>query len=708
MVYLSGPTTFLSLASNILVFGLLSLNVILILLLLFLVVRNLVKLLFERRKGIFGAKLRTKFVVAFVGFSVVPAGMLFLAAISYIGKSTDLWLNARIEQSLKASESLIETFRQEKGAAALAVARRVAGFLEGKRLADTRTAKEVKALLERERKTFQLDFLVFYTLEYDPVAGAFSAGIPSEGWRYASKGTLKAFVRPGEEGYRIRRLDVGEVIEGFVPVYSSHDPKDLEGVLSAGYLLPAALGKNLEAVSQTYRQYRELRNRERPIEWNYYILLTIVLLMVIFLSSWFGFYLSKQITIPLQQLAQKTQEVARGRLDFEVEETSKDEIGTLVDSFNRMTRQLRKSQAALEASHRELRKATWDSERRRRYMEIILRNIGAGVISLDEKDRITTVNRAAESMLGIRTEKVLDRPFWEVIQEEHRGLVESLVEEWERGGRETMEREVHLSIDGRPLSLMVTVNSLRDEEGRYRGLVAVFDDITEIQKAQRMLAWKEVARRIAHEIKNPLTPIKLSAQRIRRRYLPMLADGDGVLDECTSTIIEQVDHLMAMVNEFHSFARMPLARPAPLDLNSLVEETLAFYRGSHPHVTFQFDPEEDLPVIALDRDQFRQVLVNLIENALAVLPKEEGLIQVKTAYNRKLKVVRLEVADNGPGIPPEAKGRVFEPDFSTKRTGSGLGLAIVRSIVTDHRGYIRILDQVPQGTRFVIELPIGF
>jgi two-component system nitrogen regulation sensor histidine kinase NtrY len=704
-VYLSGPTTFLSLASNILVFGLLSLNAVLILLLLFLVVRNLVKLLFERKRGIFGAKLRTKYVVAFVGFSVIPAVLLFAVALTYISKSTDLWLNNQVEQSLRMSKEVVEAYRRKKGEDSLEFARQISRYLARDPRFSKQETADFSSALEERRRLYQLDFLILYSTRMESLAAVFSARIPKEGRRvFESRKTSRAV--HGEEWIHTWQLLSGEVIEGFVPVYSSYDPKDMAGLIAAGYLIPPRLGEQMEGIVNSYQQYYELRNKANPIKLNYYVLLSIALLVVIFLSSWYGFYLSKQITIPLQALAEKTQAVALGQLDFQLEEVSRDEVGVLVESFNRMTQRLKRSQQALEASHQELRKATQEAEQRRRYMEFVFRNVAAGVIALDADNRITTINRAAEEMLEIQAGDLVNQSFRRAMDNAHQPILRALVKELELGGRESIRREVHLNRADGPLSLNVSVNVLRDEEGAYLGMVVVFDDVTELQKAERMIAWKEVARRIAHEIKNPLTPIKLSAQRLRRRYLPDLLNQGAVLDECTTTIIEQVDHLQGMVNEFQRFARMPTAQPVPEDLNRIIEDVLALYRGSHPQVRIEFNADEEIPTVPLDRDQIRRVLINLVENALAVLPETNGVIQIRTSFNKRLRVVRLELADNGPGIPSEDKARLFEPYYSTKTTGTGLGLTIVRSIVLDHRGYIRVMDNETRGTRFVIELPL--
>ncbi len=705
-VYLSGPSTLVSLASNILVFGLLFLNIILILLLLFLVVRNLVKLLFERRRNIFGARLRTKFVVAFVGFSVIPAVVLFAVAVSYIGKSTDLWLNYQIEQSLGMSKEISETLRREKFAQTLGSARSVSRSLTGRGELLSQS-HFLKPHLEEKRREFQLDLLAVYSKDQEVLGYVSSANLTSESTRVSPRAKFpKAKIMRGEEWVGTRRSDLGELVEAIVPLYSGYDPKDVNGAVIAGFLIPYHVGEKVEIISQTYEQYRELAGRKSLIELNYYVLLSVVLLVIVFLSTWFGFYLSKQITVPLQALADKTREVAQGRLDFRLEEVSKDEVGLLVDSFNQMAQRLRESHEALEASSRQLQRASWEAEQRRRYMEIILGNIGSGVISLDEQNKIVMANRSAQRVMTKSFQEALGWPLEEALIPEAAGVVRSLMEEMIKGRAEEVHSEIHLPLAEGLVPFRILVSGLKDENQLPLGSVVVFDDLTDVMKVQKVLAWKEVARRMAHEIKNPLTPIKLSAQRIRRRYPELLEREGGILDECTLTIIQQVDHLHEMVNEFQRFARMPELQRTPQDLNQIVVEVAGLYRESHPQVSLDLDLGEDLPQLSLDKEQMQRVLINLFNNALAVLSPQGGRIQVRTAFNRGLRVIRMEVADNGPGIPASHKARLFEPYFSTKEGGMGLGLTIVRSVVAEHGGYIRVVDNKPKGTRFVIELPL--
>jgi two-component system nitrogen regulation sensor histidine kinase NtrY len=252
----------------------------------------------------------------------------------------------------------------------------------------------------------------------------------------------------------------------------------------------------------------------------------------------------------------------------------------------------------------------------------------------------------------------------------------------------------------------VNLTLLKDENGEFMGTVVVFDDLTQLIKAQRMTAWREVARRIAHEIKNPLTPIKLSAQRLRKRYLSRFDEKEKVFDECTDMIIKSVDELKSLVDEFSNFARMPAAQPTANNLNEIIREALTLYQEAHRSVTFSFRADDSVPLLQLDKDQIKRVLINLLDNAVAALD-DEGRIDVESSYNPELQIASFTVADTGHGIAPEDKPRLFEPYFSTKKSGTGLGLAIVNTIISDHHGFIRVKDNKPKGTKFTIELPVG-
>ena len=319
------------------------------------------------------------------------------------------------------------------------------------------------------------------------------------------------------------------------------------------------------------------------------------------------------------------------------------------------------------------------------------KNVAAGVIGLDTQGRVTSINDSAAQMLSLGRDAVLGQDARSLIPPGEYSRLTELVSEARRA-QGTVERPLHLALPDRTLYLLVKATVLKDETGQDLGVVMVFEDLTELERAQRQAAWREVARRIAHEVKNPLTPIKLAAQRLRRRYLGHFADDGKIFDECTQIISDQVDEIKNLVNEFSHFASLPHLTLSPQDLNALIQETLALYQEVQSRITLAFHPEPHLPSLLLDREQIKRMLLNLVDNALASIP-ESGSITLSTAEEASAEWVRLVVADTGSGIPEPDKARIFEPYFSTKRGGTGLGLAIVQSIVMEHQGHIHVEDK---------------
>jgi two-component system nitrogen regulation sensor histidine kinase NtrY len=286
-------------------------------------------------------------------------------------------------------------------------------------------------------------------------------------------------------------------------------------------------------------------------------------------------------------------------------------------------------------------------------------------------------------------------------------LVSAFLKEMKENKSDFIEKQIQITLKDRALTVLAATNTLEDDEGNYMGLVVVFEDLTQLQKAERLAAWREVARRIAHEIKNPLTPIQLSAQRLQRKYGDKLGDDGAVLQECTKTIIDQVDGLKNLVNEFSRFARMPMTTPTASDLNEVVTGAVSLFKDAHKDIAISLQPDPEIPVLNLDAEQIKRVMINLMDNAVAAVPQGDGKIEIRTSYDRINRRVRVEVMDNGSGISPADKMRMFEPYFSTKKSGTGLGLAIVSSIISDHAGQVSVRDNTPRGTIVSFELPVG-
>ncbi|MFH1091741.1 MAG: ATP-binding protein, partial [Pseudomonadota bacterium] len=493
-----------------------------------------------------------------------------------------------------------------------------------------------------------------------------------------------------------------DVIRAVWPVVPENQV--LAAYLVVGCQATAPIKAHIEKVRAGLESYRQLKKLQDPIKITHYIALTIVALLSVFISTWIAFHLAKGITGPIMELAEGTDKIAKGDYDFTIEVKSTGEIGTLVGSFNRMTRDLKAGKTELTQKNIALQKSNTELDQRRRYMETILQNVAAGVISADAQGLITIINHSAEEILKVKSQDVLSRPFTEILAPEYRDVLEEMIRSANSSPRGYAERHVRLKINGQGMNLKIHLSRLKDQNERELGLVIVVDDLTELEKAQRMTAWREVARRIAHEIKNPLTPIQLSAQRLRRKYAGDFGEDGQLFDECTLMIIRQVEELKRLVGEFSNFARLPEVNPTPNDLAEIVSETLMLYQEAHKEVEFVFERDPELPVFNLDREQIKRALINLLDNAVAAVDGH-GRIEINLVYNKLLKMARLEVADNGAGIDPADRARLFEPYFSTKKHGTGLGLAIVSTIVAGHNGYIRVQDNQPHGTRFIIELP---
>ena len=679
----------LPVANNIIIFSLININIILILLLIFLVIRNLVKLIFERKQKVLGAKLRTKLVVAFVSLSLVPTILLFLVAVGFITNSVDHWFSAQVEQSLQGSLEVAQTYYRDFSNDTVSAAQQIGKSLSKQDLyKGSIGVAPLKEQLEARRKDYNLSTLSILLRGEGNTIGVEDPTLKEVSFRLPNDLLEAGF--SGKEVSRILPVGEGEMITGISPIFNPSGGGEVVGIVAATHFIPKSLTAKMHEISQAFVEYKQLKILKRPIKFSYMMALLMVTLLIVFSATWFGFHLAKDITVPIKDLAEATNRIASGDLNFRIQMKAADEIGMLVQSFNQMTGDLQVSRSEL--------------EQRKKYMEIVLKNVAAGVISMDEKGEVSTINTSAEQMLGIRGETALEKNFSEVLPKEYVGEIERLLGDLRSSGKDTIERQVTVNLGGKSLSLLINLTTLKDEEGRSLGVVAVFDDFTQLIKAQRMAAWREVARRIAHEIKNPLTPIQLSAQRLRKRYLEKLQPDGAVFDECTRTIVRQVEELKGLVNEFSNFARMPASQPTPSGLNEIIQETLVLFQGIPKQVHFEFIPNE-LPILNIDRDQMKRVMINLIKNSLAAI-ENEGKIRIRTSYNPTLQTILLEVSDDGCGIPEEDKGRLFEPYFSTKKSGTGLGLTIVNAIISDHNGYIRVRDNKPKGTTFLIELPI--
>lgn len=707
--------------NSIFFFGLLNINIILLIAIVWLVLRNLGKLFIERRRRVLGARLKTKLVISFLSFSIIPTLTLFIISALYINSSFDKWFSLKIQNTFQASLEITRTYYRNTGQTAIHFAEHLSKSLAKRVQTDSKVSlflrvprnsvsylpvqmpNWVHEFLETQRELLALDAVEFYADPFDERAIS-SAQKTLEYPAYYPRLPLdlleKAFA--GDTVSQTQHIGAGDLIRCLVPV-KIRTGSGVIGVIVVNSYIPVNLVNQVDEIASVFEDYRESNPLKYPIKSAYFVILVMMTLVILFVAIWIGLYMARELTVPVERLVYGAQQVGAGNLDFTISGGGHDEIAVLVDSFNRMTGDLRDNRERL--TH-----ATEESEKRRLQLEAVLANVGTGVIVVDREGIITTFNHSVALLLELSETDAIGHHYAEVLQNDAVALIQVIQNALMGQDQGNVFQWNYRSKDhSRSLSAVSTV--LREAPGALPwGAVLVVDDLSHMAKAQREMAWREVARRIAHEIKNPLTPIKLSAQRMQRRISNDHGRDAEILRECTETIIKHTDEMKELVNEFSNFARFPEISPAPHDLNEALAEVVALYRQAHPEITFRFDPELKLSVFEFDRDQLKRVVINLLDNGVAALnsasEKPNKTIRVAIHYNDQLHMVAIDVSDNGPGMTDEVKVRLFEPYFSTKAEGTGLGLAIAKRIINDHDGFIRVHSVLGEGTQFLIELPV--
>jgi two-component system nitrogen regulation sensor histidine kinase NtrY len=694
----------LPLASNIVVFALFNLNLIVFLLLLVLLFRNLIKLWFERRQKLIGARFKTKLVVAFLSLSLAPALLIFLIASNFINKSIEGWFKPQVERPLDQALAVAQTYYQNLQAAALRHGQHIARVIDRDGLLAEPQREALVAYLVEQQEQLGLSALTVFNSGGQELVHVKDPALGDLPTRDVNESQLKLGL-VGQHVTTVRELPSGDLIEAITPIVEREPERRILGAVVVGTHVTERLEHRIRGIEQAFQEYKQLKLVKNPIKGIYILLFLLMTLIVVFSFAWFGLYLARGITGPIAELAEATREVAAGNLAYKVQTRADDEIGVLVDSFNRMTDDLGRSKGQLEEAYLDLQDKHTELEERRRYTETVLEAVTTGVLSLDPQSRLTTLNRAAAAMFGLHSAAAVGRRVEEVFGSSDLREVVGLVQRVRRIKAGAVEQELHLRRRGATVSLLASATALRGPDGEYAGAVIVFDDLTELLKAQRLAAWREVAQRIAHEIKNPLTPIQLSAQRLRRR-LGRSAGDEQLVTECTATIIQEVDGLRRLVDEFSRFARMPVLTPRPTDLRAIVEAVVSLYRESHPRLRLSTRYPDDLPLAEVDPDHIKRAVLNLVDNAVEAVVGV-GDVEVEIVHLADAGRVQVVVSDSGTGINAEDKDKLFLPYFSTKTNGMGLGLPIVHEIVTEHGGIILVEDNQPRGSRFVMELPVA-
>ncbi|OQW57999.1 MAG: hypothetical protein BVN28_12140 [Nitrospira sp. ST-bin4] len=667
--------------------------------------RNLIKAYFERRHRLVGSGFRTKLIAAFIGFSLIPTVLLAVVASGFLNKAVDVWFSEQIENVMKDSYEVARL--QHSGHITLAVnsARAIGQELFREDMLIPEHRDLLIAAMARKRMEYGVAGIEVFSNKMETLTKALDASVPAVALDLPIGQLVLQVINGKQEFTSVQEAQSGRLVRAGMPVASGSHSGELAGVVVVETYVSESLLTKMEGITRQYEEYTQIKAMKNPIKAVAYLIVAVVTVMILFSATWFGFYVARGITVPIQRLAEATEAVAQGDLTVQIDAKATDEIGTLIDSFNRMTQDLQGSKSKLEETNLMLWNTNAELDRRRAYIETVVATIAAGLLSIDRSGTITTFNPSGERILGLAGDRFQGRPANEVFKEFGLDLFQTAYDRMLADDRDDLTLEGQLDVQGKLVTIGLNGSRMRDEANNDLGFVLVFEDLTELIKAQKVAAWQEVARRVAHEIKNPLTPIQLSAQRLRKKFFEKSPDLDRVFDEATNVIINEVGSLKHMLDEFAKFARLPVPQMTRQPLQDVLLETAALYRAAQKDIELLLDLDEDLPPINFDREQLKRVFVNLFDNAIQAM-NQKGRLWVSTKYDTKRKRAVVTVADEGPGIAPEDQDRLFVPYFTRKKTGTGLGLAIVRRIITDHEGQIQAGSNHPKGAVFTFDLPV--
>jgi two-component system nitrogen regulation sensor histidine kinase NtrY len=664
----------------------------------FVLLRNLLKLFAERRLGVLGSKFRTRMVAGALILSSLPVMVMYWFAYGLMNRSIDKWFSTPVEEVRADTSAMASLLADYAAQNARAEAFAIAASPDIERDFSGHGYSDVVAEFHRHELTMQGGFAL--AIRDGNEEASINAPAPWLVLKNALPLADAAAGHPAQFAWQNVEYTLASA------------PVARAGTILVAIPLPRGFSETVRHVESSQQRYYELARERRVVRRTYMGLLLLLTMIVLFVTTWLALFLSKIVTRPLSALAEATQEISRGRLDYRVDVSSADEIGDLVRSFNRMAEDLETSRRQIEASSRDLSAANAELDQRRRQIETILESIPTGVLSLDAGRRVTHVNQA---MLRIFHPDGHDGPpqillgaaLSEIFPPEFLEDFELLLRRGDRMGTSTSQMETQLQ--RATLNVAVTVATLR-HQGEGSGYVVVFEDLSDLLKAQKQAAWREVARRVAHEIKNPLTPIALSAERIQRhldRATPEDPASMDVVRSCAETIEGAVETVRQLVDEFSTLARFPVSKPQLSDINEVIENALSMFNGRLDGITLHKSLASDLPSVMADGEAVKRAIANLVDNA-AEASQDSALreIEISTALVASHDAIEITVADTGHGVTRELKEKLFLPYFSTKKRGTGLGLAIVSRIVEDHHGSIRVEKNHPVGSRFIIELPV--
>ncbi len=673
-----------------------SLQIIVLLLFLILALllgRNLIKLRIERKRKVAGSHFKTKLVFFFTALSFIPTLLLFLFASDLISRNIESWFQTPLDKILEDTQNVADGFYRSSEEITYHYAQILARTIKRQDLVAPESRVALREYIRDKLSEYRLDEIGIF-LEEEELFTYLNPALPLQDYQDLKKNIVKR-AQLGELLRSIEPLGSGEMIRRGV---SFNLPGVGNVLVATGKFLAQNYTQRIANISAYVDRYGQLKSQKVPVKTFYLMTLLFITLLIVFAATWIGFHLAKGITVPIEKLAQATREVSRGNLSVRVEDTATDELGTLIESFNQMIYDLKQSQGHIAQKTSEL-------EDRKEYIETILNNIQTGVITLDAAGLVTTINPSARDMLVLPGPDIVGRGYREVLANPRYEEVVKTIDWGFRNRYRLSDKEVRISANGQSTTVALALSPLRTPANEFAGVIVVLDDLTQLIKAQRIAAWKEIAQRVAHEIKNPLTPIQLSAERIIKTLQKRDERSAEVVQEGARTIIQETRTIKSLVDEFSTFARMPSVRLQAADLHAIVGQVVVLFEGIFEEIGFDTLLASDLPTpLQLDPEQMKRALINLIDNAIEAMNKK-GTVRIATAFDKSEQMVRIEVSDTGPGISSEDLGKLFMPHFSTKKKGSGLGLAIVSQIVSEHNGTIGVENLKPNGAKFTIRIP---
>jgi len=666
---------------------------LLFLILFFVLGRNLIKLYLERKRKVIGAHFKTKLVLFFIALSLIPTLLLFIFASDLINRNIEQWFKTPLDRLMDNTKTLADEFQSNTAEITLHYARQLSKAIKSQELANSENQLHIKELVKEKLAEYKLDEIGVY-LGYEKLFSLLSLNIPLQEYQELSSERIKT----SDLSETLNSTDLmgkGEMIRRGVFFYV---PDMGRMLVVAGKFMPQNYTQRIRSIYSYVERYRQLKAGRNPLQTFYFITLSFITLLIIFAASWIGFHLAKTITVPIEKLAQATKEVSKGNLGIRVEDPASDEIGILIDSFNQMIFDLKESQQKIAQKTSEL-------EARKQYIETIMNNITTGVISLDSQGLISTLNPSVQEMLGLPKINHIGKSYKDVFSHPR---YEELVKNIQKGIQSQYPlsgKGININLDGQNMTLSLALSPLKQANNQFSGLIVVLENLTQLIKAQKIAAWKEAAQMVAHEIKNPLTPIQLSAERIIKKMKKNKKDYDKAIEEGAKTIVQETRAIKTLVDEFSKFARMPEVHIQSVNIHEIIEQTVSLFKGIFNGVEFELNLSPDVPLsIRTDPDQMKRVFINIIDNAIHAMNKK-GLVKIQTSFNSELRNLKIEIADSGPGISARDMDKLFLSNFSTKKKGAGLGLAIVNQVISEHNGSISVEANEPHGAKFIIHIP---